>query len=411
MELSDWEKASSSAGPQASTLWMGPPTGGCTLEEIRERLESGRTDQPILKEDLPTPALLLDLDLFERNLHTMSTALESSSLALRPHAKTHKCVEVARHQIAAGALGISTATLREAEAMAAGGIGGLLITSELVGYNKLSRLVRLTRQQPDTLSVVDSAAQATQLEEAAAAAKVTFNLLIDVDPGGRRTGTQPGTAALRLAQAIMKLPHLALRGIHSYSGASSHVVGFEARQRHSFESMAPSLDTFAQMQKAGMPVEILSGGSTGTYNIDTELEDMTELQAGSYVFMDVDYRLIGGENGPVYDDFAPALTVLATVISKNYDDIATIDAGFKSFATDRTFGSEPKDVAGVRYEFFGDEHGKLVLENPSREIRLGDRLEFIVSHCDPTVNLYDSIYCVRGERVDAMWPVDGRGQG
>ena len=409
MELTDSRKSHSS-DLETPTQRTESPARGYRLEEIRERLAAG-SGPSIHKDDLPTPALLLDLDLLDQNLRTMAAELEGSSLALRPHAKTHKCVEVARRQVAAGALGISTATLREAEAMGAAGIGGLLITSELVGANKLYRLVRLTRLQPDTLTVIDSEAQAAQLEEAAAAGQVTFNVLIDVDPGGRRTGSQPGAPALRLAEAILKLPHLALRGIHSYSGASSHVVGFEARRRHSFQSMAPPIETFSQMRKAGMPVEILSGGSTGTYNIDTELESMTELQAGSYVFMDVDYRIIGGKNGPLYDDFAPALTVLAIVISKNHDDIATIDAGFKSFATDRDFGSEPKDLSGVRYEFFGDEHGKLVLENPSREVRLGDRIEFIVSHCDPTVNLYDSLYCVRGERVEAVWPIDGRGQG
>lgn len=411
MVLSDSSNATSNRDPQAPTLWTDRKTVAYTLEEIRDQMKSEGPNQPVFKQDLPTPALLLDMDLLEGNLETMAQELEGSSLALRPHAKTHKCVEVARRQIASGALGISTATLREAEAMAAGGVGGLLITSELVGFNKLGRLIRLTRQQPDILTVVDSSLQAAHLNDAAAAGKVTFNVLIDVDPGGRRTGVQPGKPAFRLAQEIMKLPHLALQGIHSYSGASSHVVGFEARRRHSFESMAPSLETFFQMRRSGLPVQILSGGSTGTYNIDTELERMTELQAGSYVFMDVDYRLIGGKNGPIYDDFAPALTVLATVISKNYPDIATVDAGFKSFATDRSFGSQPKDLAGACYEFFGDEHGKLVLQHPSREIRLGDRLEFIVSHCDPTVNLYDYLYCVRGDQVEALWPIEGRGQG
>lgn len=172
--------------------------------------------------------------------------------------------------------------------------------------------------------------------------------------------------------------------------------------------MASALETFVRLRQLGMPVEIMSGGSTGTYNIDTELEGMTELQVGSYIFMDVDYRRIGGKGGPVYDDFAPSLTVLATVISKNYPDRATVDAGLKAFATDRAFGPEIKDVTGVGYRFMGDEHGILSLDNPSREIRVGDRLEFIVPHCDPSVNLYDRIYGVRSDQVESVWPITGR---
>jgi D-serine deaminase-like pyridoxal phosphate-dependent protein len=256
---------------------------------------------------------------------------------------------------------------------------------------------------------VDNAQQAEHLNEAAAAAKVTLNVLIDIDPIGRRTGILPGDDAFGLAEKIMKLPQLKLRGVHSYSGASSHVIGFEARHEHSCRVMQAPLDTFFRMQKAGMPVEIMSGGSTGTYNIDTGLKGMTELQTGSYVFMDVDYRRVGGKSGTVYEDFAPSLSVLATVISKNHADRATVDAGFKAFATDRKFGPEIKGVTGVEYQFNGDEHGALILQNPSREIRLGDRLEFIVPHCDPNVNLHDCFFCVRGDKVVAVWPVAGRG--
>ena len=171
-----------------------------------------------------------------------------------------------------------------------------------------------------------------------------------------------------------------------------------------------NLETFFRMQKAGMAVEIMSGGSTGTYNIDTGLKGMTELQTGSYVFMDVDYRRVGGKSGAVYEDFAPALSVLATVSSKNHADRATVDAGFKAFATDRKFGPEIKGVTGVEYQFNGDEHGALLLNNASREIRLGDRLEFIVPHCDPNVNLYDRIIATRGDKVEAIWPI-ARGYG
>lgn len=394
------------AGP---AVWLQGQGGRASVEEIEKRLKSGKGLEGIHKEDLPTPALVLDLDLLEENIRKMSRHARQASIQLRPHAKTHKCPEIARRQIQEGAIGICAATIHEAEALAAAGIRGLLITSELVGRNKIARLVRLTRRHPDTLSVVDHPEHARQLSEAASAARVTLNVLLDVDPGGRRTGIAPGDPAVALAETVMKLPHLKLRGIHSYSGASSHVEGFEARKEHSWRVMEQPLETFHRLRKNGFPVEIMSGGSTGTYNIDPEMEGMTELQVGSYVFMDVDYRRIGGQEGPVYEDFAPSLSVLATVISCNQPDRVTLDAGLKAFATDRRFGPEIKGVEGVEYQFGGDEHGILKLVEPSREIRLGDRLEFIVPHCDPNVNLYDRIFCLRSERLEAVWPVAARG--
>ena len=169
--------------------------------------------------------------------------------------------------------------------------------------------------------------------------------------------------------------------------------------------MTPALELFAELRKRGFPVEIMSGGSTGTYNIDGTLPGMTELQVGSYVFMDVEYRDIGGKDGPIYQDFAHSLTVLSTVVSKSHTELATVDAGLKAFATDRQFGPEAKDISGVTYHFGGDEHGILSLTQPSREIQLGDKLEFLVPHCDPNVNLYDRAFCIRGDRVEVVWPI------
>lgn len=379
------------------------------LAEIDRRLQKGRNIEGVTKHDLPTPCALVDLDRLESNIAKMADYAKRSSVALRPHAKTHKCPEIARRQVEAGASGACTATIREAEAMAEAGIRGLLITSELVGPNKTHRLIRLAGKNPDTMVVVDHVSHAEQLNEAAAAAKMTLNVLVDVDPVGRRTGVEPGEPAVNLAKKIDQLPQLKLRGVHGYSGASSHVEGYEARQEHSAKYMGPVLDSFARMKQAGLPVEIMSGASTGTYNIDPELKGLTEMQVGSYVFMDVDYRKIGGRSGKVYEDFAPSLTVLTTVISKNYDDQATVDAGLKAFATDRSFGPEITGISGVSYRFAGDEHGILQLDNPSREVRLGDKFELIIPHCDPNVNLYDRVYCVRGDQVEQVWKVAARG--
>jgi D-serine deaminase-like pyridoxal phosphate-dependent protein len=278
-----------------------------------------------------------------------------------------------------------------------------------VGKPKIERLLKLTRKSPDTMSVVDNLLHAQQLSNAAVSAKVNLNIMIDIDPAGRRTGVPPGEMAIGLAEKIIKLPNIKLRGIHGYSGGSAHVIGFEARQQHSKSVMNPVIETFTRLKQMGLPVEIMSGGSTGTYNIDTEFQGMTELQVGSYVFMDVDYRAIGGKNGALYDDFAPSLTVMATVISKSYADRATTDAGIKAFSTDRTkYFPEIKGATGVTVAYGGDEHGILTFSNPDREFKIGDRVEFIIPHCDPNVNLYDRMYCVRGDRVVDVWRTVGR---
>lgn len=385
------------------------PSATYDLERIENQIARGRAITGVRKSDLPTPALLVDLDKLEANITRMAAYAKSAGISLRPHSKTHKTPEIARRQIAAGALGICCATIREAEAMAKAGIGGLLITSEMVGANKIARLVRLTQQRPDTMSVVDSAIHAQELSDAAVASNTTLNILIDIDPFGRRSGIAPGAPAEDLGKLVGSLPGLQLRGVHGYSGAASHISGFPERKKGSTEHMLPVIASFEAMKKAGLPVEIMSGASTGTYNIDSHLEGMTELQVGSYVFMDVDYRRIGCESGEVYDEFAPSLTVLSTVNSKGYADIATLDAGIKSFATDQDVVPEVVGLAGAVYSFNGDEHGRIHLDGADRDLAHGEKIELIITHCDPTVNLYDRMYACRGDDVVEVWPVAARG--
>ena len=361
------------------------------------------------KEKLATPCLVLDLDRFEYNIAKMATHVANSKLSLRPHAKSHKCVEIARRHIAEGALGVCAATITEAEDMARGGITGILITSEMAGRQKIERLVRLTMKAPDTMSVVDNLAHAEQLNDAARERGVALNVLIDLDLGLHRTGVASVAEGMSLAEAVMKLTALRLKGVNAYSSMSAHVRGWADRREHSLKSMAMAAELFTRMRAAGMPVEILSGGSTGTYNIDTEIPEMTELQAGSYIFMDVDYSIIGGQDGnPVYDDFQSSLTVLTTLMSKNHKGIATVDAGFKAFATDCSAKPRLSEPDEVKYHFAGDEHGIIELSDSTAGVRIGQKLEFVVPHCDPTVNLYDYITCLRGGRVEAIWEI-GRG--
>lgn len=360
--------------------------------------------------DLPTPCLVLDLDRFESNLDKMSRWVRGRGIGLRPHAKTHKCVEIARRQLQKGAIGICVATIAEAEVMVRAGIRGLLITGEMVGEPKISRLIQTVSQAPDTMVVVDNAANVEDLQRAAESAGIGISLLIDLDIGQNRTGIQPGEPALKLAESIKRAKNLELKGLCAYAGHVAHVIGFEDRRASSIEALAKALATRDLLSKNGHKVEILSGASTGTYNIDPDIEGITELQSGSYVFMDVEYRGIGGQRGDVYDDFAPALCVLGTVVHRSGNK-AIVDAGLKAFSTDRPFGPEPLDITGVKYEFAGDEHGRLVLQSPNRDIDLGDKLRFIIPHCDPTVNLYDRIHCVRGEVIEDVWPIMERASG
>ncbi len=360
--------------------------------------------------EIPTPALLLDLDRFERNIQNMAAHIAAAGKKLRPHAKTHKCPEIARRQVAAGAIGVCVAKVGEAEVMAAAGIRNLLITTEVVGPEKIGRLIGVLRRQPETLVVVDHPDNVRELGEAMAKAGLVLNVLVDVDVGGRRTGTQPGEPALELGRRVMAQPALHLRGLQGYAGQCAHVMGFEERRRTSRRWMSRLMKTRDLFEKHGLPVDVVTGGSSGTFNIDSELEGLTELQSGSYCVMDLDYRRIGSPRGAAYDDFEMALTVLTTVVSVPSAEMAMVDAGFKAFSTDRPFVPEAVEWPGVEYSWAGDEHGRLMATEPGRLPRLGQLIEFFPPHCDPTINLYDRIYAMRGDTVEAVWEVAGRGR-
>lgn len=361
----------------------------------------------LTKEDLPTPALLVDLDAFEANLKKMAAHCRATGRAFRPHAKTHKCPEIAKRQIASGANGICVATVPEAEAMVAAGIRGVLLTSPILERRKIARMVQLARSGGDVLLSVGDQREAELLSEAAAAAKVTMNVLVDIDVIDRRTGALPGQPAVELARFINRRNALRLRGVQAYAGAASHTPGFSRREQVSREAMSKAVETRELMARAGLEAPLLSGGSTGTYNIDSEISGVTELQVGSYIFMDTEYMAIGGKDGnKVYSDFQPALTVLTTVVSATHSDQVTVDAGVKAFA----HSPDPlaKGREGLKYRRSGDEFGAVTAISGAALPRLGERLEFIVPHCDPTVNLYDRLYACRGEQVEAIWPVTAR---
>lgn len=387
----------------AATRWaLGPPrpAGAVPVAAVTDMVGGP-------KADLPTPALVLDLDRFEANVARLAAHAAATGKQLRPHAKTHKCVEVARRQQAAGAIGVCVATVPEAEVMARGGIGGILLASPLASPAKARRIAALSRERTVTVAV-DHPDAVAAYQHAADAAGTTLDVLVDLDLGDGRTGATSTEAALRLGEAVVRSGRLRLRGLQGYSGGSSHVHGFAARRAHSLAALARLVALKERFTAAGLPAEILSGGSTGTWDIDSTVPELTELQCGSYVAMDAEYRGIGGPTGDVFDAFAPALGVLVTVVSTNHAGRATVDGGFKAFATDRPTGPVCRDLPAVAYRFRGDEFGILSWADGPPPVQRGDRVELIPPHCDPTVNLYDRIHACRGDRVEAVWSVMDR---
>jgi len=376
--------------------------------EIEKILASGNVKGRIAKEEVPTPALMLDLDLFEANVAKMTAHARATNRALRPHGKTHKCPEIAKYIVRQGAVGACAAKLSEAEVFAANGVRGLLVTTGVLGKHKIERAVRLAGVAPDTVFCTDSAQNAQDLNDAAAAAKRKLWVAIDLCVSGR-TGIMPGAPAVALAEQIAKLPNLQFKGIQAYAGGASHTKGWENRQKASLAAMTPAIETRAELNKRGIATPWLSGGSTGTYNIDSSIDGITELQPGSFMFMDTDYNIIGGKGtGDSYTDFGNALTILATVVSRPTDAHVIVDSGYKSMATDRSFSPVTK-APGLKFAFNGDEHAKITSTEGPLKLQAGDRVEIVAPHCDPTVNLHDRIYCTRGSQVEAVWSIAARG--
>ena len=359
---------------------------------------------------LITPALVLDLDAMERNIAAMATHAADQGVAVRPHAKTHKSVQIARRQLDAGALGICCATLGEAEALAEGGIEGLLVTSPVVAPAKINRLMALRAQHESLMAVADDMGNLRALEAAAQASALVLDLVVDVDVGLHRTGARDADAAVALAETADASASLRFAGLQGYAGHVQHIEDFGGRRATSHGDLAPLAEARDRLVQRGIAVPIVSGAGTGTHDIDTEIGLMTELQVGSYVVMDVEYLDIQAQGGGDWR-FEPALFVRATVVSASHDGSATMDAGLKCFATD---GPLPRFHTGVpigaHYQHFGDEHGRIVFAGANERLAIGAALECIVPHCDPTVNLYDHYHCVRGDTLVDIWPIEARGR-
>jgi D-serine deaminase-like pyridoxal phosphate-dependent protein len=394
----------------AALIGVPNPGKGYTPAEVRSMASDAPQQVDVSKWELDTPALCVDLDALEANLAAMQAAVVRNGIAARPHAKTHKCPAIARLQIESGAVGICTAKVSEAEVMLEHGIDRVLMTTSNVTPFKIARAMRLRRRHSGFVQATDSPENARDLSEAAVAAGVTADVVIDVDPGMNRTGITPGRPALELAQLVDRLPGLRLLGLLCYDGGSQHVRGFAERRARTLERLAPAAETRALMERAGLDTGIFSGGGTGTYNIDHETPGLTDVQVGSYVFMDAQYLEIGGASDPeVYSDFQPSLTILTTVLNSQYAGQVTTDAGAKACTINQPWPIV-KGETGMSYRSGSDEFGTLRYEDPSRTYLVGDKLELIVSHCDPVVNLYDEMYAIRGDRVEAAWRIAARGR-
>jgi 3-hydroxy-D-aspartate aldolase len=392
----------------SAAVWLPSASRGYTREEA-VRMEAENRLNGVSKWDLDTPALCVDLDKLEENIATMRTKLQATKMAIRPHAKTHKCPEIAKLQLASGAIGICTAKVSEAEVFAAHGIEKILMTTSNVTPNKIRRAMQIRKKTPYFIQAVDYPQNARDLSDAAREAGVVADVVIDVAVG-TRSGVPAGDQAIQLAELVDTLPNLKLRGMLSYDGGAQHIKGFSERNDQTLKRIAPSVETFARMKRAGLNTEIFSGGGTGTYNIMHKATGVTDVQVGSYLFMDCQYIEIGSEtNAEVFDDFKPSLTVMSTVLNTYFPNSITTDAGAKAL----TLNKPGPWVVGEKsfvYSATSDEFGVIKYETSGRGYKVGDKLEVIVPHCDPVVNEYDQIHAIRKDRVEAVWPIAARGR-
>ena len=352
---------------------------------------------------IETPALVVELDAFERNLERMAEA--TRSIRLRPHAKSHKCAEIARAQIARGAVGVCCQKTDEAVAFVGAGVRDVLVTNEVVTPAKIVRLAEMAREA--TIGVlVDSAVNVLALSTAATTAGVSFDVYIEIDVGAHRCGVAPAAPALALAQSIATTPGLRFRGLHAYQGAAQHLRTPEERRVAIERAVEHARTTRDMIEEAGIVCAVVTGAGTGTWQHERDSGVYTELQPGSYIFMDADYQ----RNTLAQDElrFEQSLFVIAGVMSVPAPERAIVDAGLKAFSFDSGL---PLVHArgGVDYVKASDEHGVLELRNGAAPLALDDRVWLVPGHCDPTVNLYDWIVAVRGGRVEALWRIDARG--
>jgi 3-hydroxy-D-aspartate aldolase len=355
--------------------------------------------------DVDTPALIVDLDAFERNLRTMADHVAKAGVKLRPHAKTHKSPIIGLKQMALGAVGLCCQKVSEAEAMVQGGIPDVYVSNEVVGARKLERLAGLARQAR-VMIAVDNEIAIDQLAAAARKAGSEIRVLVEINVGANRCGVEPGEPAFKLAQQIHLSKHLRFAGLQAYQGGAQHMRKTEER-RAAIEAACEKVKrTTALLAQAGITCERVTGAGTGSYMFEAASNVYHELQAGSYIFMDADYAKNDWTESGI-PRFEHSLFIWTSVMSTPTADRAICDAGIKASSVDsgmpRVF-----DTPGAEYIKASDEHGVLKLTEGTA-LPLGHKLKIVPGHCDPTVNLYDHYVCVRKGRVEALWRITARG--
>jgi D-serine deaminase-like pyridoxal phosphate-dependent protein len=353
------------------------------------------------KSEIPTPALVIDLDLLKGNIATMQGFFDGRPARLRPHSKTHKCPEIARMQVEAGALGITCAKLGEARVMVEAGLSGILIANQVIGPAKARELARLCGRA-EVIAAADNPENIAELAAAARAEGTQINLIVEVDVGMRRAGSRSVEQTVALAERIARTTGLQFRGLMGYEGHAVFIEPFAERRSAGETANALLVQHAEGVRAAGLPVGIVSGGGTGTYNICGAYPGITEVQAGSYPTMDARYHAL-------LPEFSPAMTLLTTVVSRPERGRAILDAGLKSVT--KEFGlPQPYRFRGAELTKLSEEHAILELPDPERELKVGEQLELLPTHGCTTINLHDRFYVLQGEEVAATWAVAGRGK-
>jgi len=379
-------------------------SSGMPYKDLESRI-ARRDFRDITKDVLPTPCMVVDKDLFDKNVKLMADTTKANGISVRPHVKIHKSVDVAKIQLNHGAIGLTCATIAEAELMSNAGLRNVMWTKQPASRNNIERAIALSKKDPTFSFVIDDPIVFNWVEQAAEAENAKLKVLISVDAALARQGIQNGQPALQLAQKIASSKHMQFEGVMAYAGVAAHTRGFEARRERSRKDMAGPRETVDLCKKAGLPVNVFTGGSTGTYNIDQEV-GLTELEVGSYVFMDMRYAPIGSKAGDqTFTDFAFALSILTTVDEKLHPNQAGIDYGNKAGVrkTDTV-----KRMPWIEVAPQGAEYGGLKWKDGDKDLKLGDRVEIFCTVLDDSTSYYDRYYVAQGDRIVDVWPIMGR---
>ena len=366
--------------------------------------------QPGSRSALGTPALVLDLDVLEANIASLAQHAQANGYQVRPVAKVHKSVEIARRQVAAGGIGVCCSTLAESEAMVDAGIPGVMLFTPVVTGPKLERLAALAARAKDLIVVADDPANVVQLADLGRRSGRPLTVLVDVEVGGRRTGLADVERAVALARLVAETEGLEYGGLQGYVGDHQNTVGYDRRRTLSHELLQPLLRLVERLGAEGLPPRIVSGGGTGTHDFDHELGVFTELQPGTYALMDVNYSdTVMRREDP--HPFAAALSVRTTVISAAQPGFVVTDAGVKEL--DAIFGIEHPLILsgapkGATYSLVGDDMGRIEFARPGDRLAVGDVVEVMPPHCYQTLCLYSHYHVVQGDSLFDIWPVSAR---